>query len=56
MLCEQCGQHEALEQDGSPIIFAFGTDVAGRLCRSCVKEREATWEAVLEKWRTTRGE
>jgi hypothetical protein len=56
MLCEQCGQHDALERDGRPITFVFGTDVAGCLCHSCVTEREAFWEAALNEWRSTRGE
>jgi len=43
MLCEQCGKHDAIERDGSPIIFIFGTDVAGRLCHSCAMERQALW-------------
>jgi hypothetical protein len=47
MLCEQCGQHDALERDGSPIVFVFGTDVAGRLCRPCATQRQALWDAKL---------
>jgi hypothetical protein len=47
MLCEQCGQAEALERDGSPITFIFGTDVAGPLCRACSTQRQALWDVKL---------
>jgi hypothetical protein len=56
MLCWQCGQHEALEEEGSPITFIFGTEVAGCLCRSCATERQALWEASLQELRRTEGE
>jgi hypothetical protein len=47
MLCEQCGQHDALERDGSPVTFIFGTEVAGRLCRLCATQRQSIWDAEL---------
>jgi hypothetical protein len=47
MLCEQCGEHDALERDGSPITFIYGTDVAGRLCSSCAMDHQAQWDARL---------
>jgi hypothetical protein len=47
LLCSQCGEREALEREGSPITFIFGTEMAGQLCRSCATERQALWNEGL---------
>ena len=53
MLCWECGLRDALEEEGSPITFIFGTEVVGCLCQSCAAERRALWETSLEELRRT---
>jgi hypothetical protein len=47
MPCSGCGQGDGLEEEGRPITFIFGTEIAGYLCRACAMERETLWESAL---------
>ncbi len=49
MRCERCGEHEALEQDGTPVRIRLFESWEGYACERCVLEIQEPYNLELRE-------